>query len=81
MDVGGIEASGADIAPLAEKGVLSLALQTDQSRYMELHHTAADTFDKINPDAVRRNLAAMAFMTYALAEAPESFFDALKENR
>ena len=45
---------------------------------MELHHTDADTFDKIRPDAVRKNLAALAFMTYALANAPESFYEALR---
>lgn len=73
VDHGGIEASGADIVPLARKGVLGVALQTDQRRYLELHHTDADTFDKIDPQAVRRSLAAMAFMTYALAETSEDF--------
>ena len=47
---------------------------------MMLHHTDADTFDKIKPDAVRRNLAALAFMTYALANAPESFHEALRSD-
>ena len=73
VDTGGIEGSGADIVPLGRKGVLAVALQNDQSRYLELHHTDADTFDKINPQAVRRSLAAMTFLAYALAETPESF--------
>ena len=78
VDVGGIQGMGADISPLARKGVLGVALRTDQSRYMTLHHTDADTFDKIRPDAVRMNLAALALMTYALANAPESFYEGLR---
>ena len=44
---------------------------TDSQRYFDYHHTPADTFDKVNVVSLRRNLAAMAFMAYALAEFPE----------
>jgi len=67
------EAWAPDLAPLEEKGVLSLALRNDPSRYFIFHHSDGDTFDKVNPESVKRNLAAMAFMAYALAESPEVF--------
>ena len=62
---------GADIGLLGRQGVLALGLLQDPSRYFFYHHSRADTFDKVDPEAMRRNLAAMAFMTYALAETEE----------
>ena len=38
-----------------------------------------NTFDKVNPESVRRNLVAMAFMAYALAETEERFREAVSE--
>lgn len=59
---------GADISPLTEAGVLSLSLRPDGSRYFDVHHSPADTIDKIDPDHIQRNAAAMALMAYILAE-------------
>ncbi len=59
---------GADISPLTKDGVLSLGLEPDGSAYFDLHHSPADTFDKIDPDHIARNTAAMALMAYILAE-------------
>ena len=59
---------GADISPLTKDGVLSLGLHPDASLYFDLHHSPADTFDKIDPDHLARNTAAMALMAYVLAE-------------
>ncbi len=59
---------GADISPLTKDGVLSLGLHPDTSLYFDLHHSQADTFDKIDPDHLARNAAAMALMAYVLAE-------------
>lgn len=59
---------GADISPLTRDGVLSLGLHPDTSHYFDLHHSPADTFDKIDPDHFARNTAAMALMAYILAE-------------
>ena len=61
----------ADIAPLAKAGVPSLGLWQDGRTYFHYHHTAADTLDKIVPQELRENAAAMAVMGYALAEMPE----------
>ncbi len=61
----------ADIAPLAKAGVPALGLMQDGRDYFNYHHTAADTLDKIVPQELRENAAAMAVMGYALASLPE----------
>lgn len=65
LTVGG---GGADIDPLAKDGVIALSLHPDTSMYFDLHHSPADTVDKIDPANVARNAAAMALMAYILAE-------------
>jgi carboxypeptidase Q len=59
---------GADISPLTKDGVLSLGVSPDVSAYFDLHHSPADTFDKVDPDHLERNAAAMALMAWLLAE-------------
>ena len=59
---------GADIGPLMQDGVLGLGLQPEGSTYFDLHHSPADTFDKIDPDHLARNTAALALMAFILAE-------------
>jgi hypothetical protein len=59
---------GADISPLTKAGVLSMALAPDTSHYFDLHHSPADTVDKIDPAHIEGNAAAMALMAYLLAE-------------
>lgn len=59
---------GADIRLLTADGVLSLGVHPDASGYFDLHHSPADTFDKIDPDHLQRNAAALALMAYVLAE-------------
>ena len=59
---------GSDIGPLTADGVLSLGLRPEGSAYFDLHHSPADTFDKIDPDHLARNAAALALMAYILAE-------------
>ncbi|MEZ4383705.1 MAG: M20/M25/M40 family metallo-hydrolase [Nannocystaceae bacterium] len=59
---------GADISPLTRDGVLSVGLHPDISHYFDLHHSPADTVDKIDPAHLEGNAAAMALMAYILAE-------------
>jgi hypothetical protein len=61
------ESPGADIAPLAKAGVPAFGVLQDGRTYFNYHHTAADTLDKIVPQELRENGAAMAVMGYALA--------------
>lgn len=62
---------GSDIAPLAEAGVPAFGILQDGRTYFNYHHTAADTLDKIVPQELRENAAAMAVMGYALANLPQ----------
>jgi Zn-dependent M28 family amino/carboxypeptidase len=66
---------GADIAPIMALGVPGLGLQTTSEHYNDWHHTEADTFDKVNPEHFRQNVAALAVMAYVLADMPERLTD------
>lgn len=58
----------ADIEPLMAQGVPGFALRTVMTHYFDYHHTQADTFDKIVPDEFKKCAAAMAVMSYVLAD-------------
>jgi len=60
--------SGADVGPLVKRGVAGLGLNHDTSEYFHIHHTWADTFDKIDKADLNKNVAMMAVMAYVLAE-------------
>jgi len=62
---------GEDIAPLLRDGVPGLAERTVGTHYFDWHHTEADTLDKVNPEDFRKNVAALAVMSYALADMPQ----------
>ncbi|HQR68426.1 MAG TPA: M20/M25/M40 family metallo-hydrolase, partial [Thermoanaerobaculia bacterium] len=64
-------AGGADISPLLPSGMPLLGLRNDASRYFDVHHTANDTFDKVDPVQLNQAAAALVAMTYALAETAE----------
>jgi len=67
----GANGGGADIGPSVEAGkVPSMSLEVD-GNYFLLHHTPADTVDKIEPMDMSRASGAIAVMTYVLAEMPE----------
>jgi carboxypeptidase Q len=60
--------SGADIGPIVASGTPGYGVDHDTTGYWPIHHTEADTLDKIDPTVFRRNTAAMAVMTWWLAE-------------
>ena len=67
--------SGADIGPLAEAGVPGLGLHQDTSGYWPIHHTWADTVDKVDPEVLAKNVAVVAVTAYALAQMPGRLVD------
>ena len=62
---------GADIGPLVKQGVVGFGVDHDTTGYWPIHHTEADTVDKVDPAALRQAVAAVAVLAYALAETPE----------
>lgn len=70
------EASGgADVSPLKAAGVPVIDLNQDGTDYFDLHHTPDDTLDKVDPDALKQNVAAWAAMLYVAAQTPGGFRD------
>ncbi len=61
------EGGGADISPLQERGVLVIGLLPDDSHYFDIHHTRADTVDKVDPAALRGGVEALATLAWRLA--------------
>ncbi|MGE0447631.1 MAG: M20/M25/M40 family metallo-hydrolase [Vicinamibacterales bacterium] len=63
---------GADIGPIAQAGnVPTMAYIGDPQQYFTIHHTHADTVERIAPQDVSRAAAAIAVMTYVVADMPE----------
>jgi len=51
--------------------VPALAYLGDPGRYFVIHHTAADTVERIAPEEVSKAAAAIAVMSYVVADMPE----------
>jgi hypothetical protein len=62
---------GEDIDGLTRQGVPSFGPEPDGRDYFDYHHSAADTFDKVNPRFFNENAALMTVVAYALADSPE----------
>ena len=63
---------GADIGPISQAGnVPMMAYLGNPSRYFAIHHTPADTVERISPQEVAKAAAAIAVVAYAVAEMPE----------
>jgi carboxypeptidase Q len=64
---------GADVGPLAGVGVPMFRLSQDGSRYFDLHHTADDTLDKIDPAQLSQNVAAWTALVWLIADSDVDF--------
>ncbi len=62
---------GTDIGPTLAQGVAGIDLSQSGLRYFDLHHTADDTLDKIDPVQLQQNVAAWTAMLAVVANAPE----------
>jgi carboxypeptidase Q len=65
------DGGGADIGPVMREGVVGANLDVDESHYFDIHHTQADTIDKIDPRDLALCVATMAVYAYTIAELPE----------
>jgi carboxypeptidase Q len=64
---------GSDIGPIITEGVIGASLDVDGTHYFDIHHTAADTFDKIDPNELALCVATMAVVAYTVADLPQPF--------
>ncbi len=62
---------GADIGPAVQAGGIPALSPVVEGNYFLIHHTPADTIDRIDPLDVARNAAAIAVMTYVVADMPQ----------
>lgn len=63
---------GADIGPIMREGVVGASLDVEGSRYFDIHHTASDTLDKIDPRDLQLCVATMAVFAYTIADLPQA---------
>ena len=61
--------SETDIEPIARLGVPAYAPLQASRTYFDYHHTAADTFDKVDRAGIAANTAVIAALAFALADA------------
>lgn len=64
---------GVDIGPMGPLGVPFFGLAQDGTRYFDLHHTANDTLDKIDPAQLTQNVAAWAALVWLIADSDVDF--------
>lgn len=71
LDRIGSPGEGADIGPSVQAANIPSMSLTGDGNYFLLHHTPADTVDKIDPTDMARASAAIAVIAYVVAEMPE----------
>ena len=49
-----------------------LAYSGDSNKYFTIHHTPADTVDRIDPKEVSSAAASLAAMIYVVADMPQA---------
>jgi carboxypeptidase Q len=64
------DGGGADIGPIMREGVPGMSLNVDGTHYFDIHHTEADTFDKVDPQEFAACVATLAVMAYVVADMP-----------
>lgn len=64
---------GPDTSPLNAKGVPVFDLQQNGTDYFDVHHTADDTLDRIDPRKLTQNVAAWAATVWMIANTDVTF--------
>lgn len=59
---------GADIGPLKKQGTVLIGYHPDGQKYFDYHHTANDTFDKVNKRELQFGVVSIAGLMYLLSE-------------
>jgi hypothetical protein len=64
-----VDDAGSDVSPLQAGGVPVIGLAQDLTTYFDWHHTAADTFDKIDANDLALCAASFAVLARAIADS------------
>ncbi len=64
---------GPDIRVLSQAGVPVVTPRQDGTDYFDYHHTPDDTFDKIDPETFRQNVAVYAALVWMASESGWDF--------
>ena len=75
-----VAVSGPDLYPMINAGLPSFSFRQDGTRYFDVHHTANDTLDKIDPKALDQNAAAYAVFAWLAAETTVNFWSMNEPN-
>ncbi|MFK4003784.1 M20/M25/M40 family metallo-hydrolase [Qipengyuania sp. NPDC077563] len=67
----GVATGGADLNVVRDQDGALIDLQQDGTRYFDLHHTADDTLDKIDPAQLRQNVAVWTAVVDVMANHPQ----------
>ena len=59
---------GADISHLEDQGTVLIGFMADSQRYFDYHHTAIDTFDKVNKRELELGAASIAALVWLISE-------------
>ena len=63
--------TGTDVMPLSRNGVSAGELVPDSQRYFDIHHTAEDTFEKVNRRELLLGATAMTQLLYMIDKISE----------
>jgi carboxypeptidase Q len=65
--------SGEDVQKLKPAGVPLFGISLDIEHYFDVHHSAADTLDKVDPEHLKKSVAALATMAFVVADRQGSW--------
>ena len=63
--------AGTDVEPMIATGVPTLNLDSNNGTYFDIHHSDADTLDKVDPAQLADATTAIAILAYVVADLPD----------
>ncbi|NQU47859.1 MAG: M20/M25/M40 family metallo-hydrolase [Planctomycetes bacterium] len=63
---------GADIGPLSKDGCIMSSLKVNDERYFDVHHSANDTLESVNPREIELGAVVMAYWVSIFASMDEA---------
>ena len=64
---------GEDVGALKPAGVPLFGVMVDIQHYFDVHHSAADTLDKVDPENLKKTVAALATMAFVIADREQTW--------